>query len=125
MPSAAEVPAVEAHWVVTPSPRNPLGAKGVGEIGMIAAPAAVHAAVLDALALSASATSTCRAPPNPSGARCVPHSGLHELDRVAVGVGADRAERAGDELERADDTVPPLACHRSTTAATSSTQTVA
>ena len=50
VPSAAEVPAVEAHWVVTPSPRNPLGAKGVGEIGMIAAPAAVHAAVLDALA---------------------------------------------------------------------------
>ena len=50
VPSAAEVPAVETHWVSTPSPRNPLGAKGVGEIGMIAAPAAVHNAVLDAVA---------------------------------------------------------------------------
>jgi carbon-monoxide dehydrogenase large subunit len=49
VPSAAEVPAIEAHFVVTPSPRNPLGAKGVGEIGMLAAPAAVHGAVLDAL----------------------------------------------------------------------------
>ena len=50
MPSAAEVCAVEAHFVVTPSPRNPLGAKGVGEIGMLAAPVAVQSAVLDALA---------------------------------------------------------------------------
>jgi carbon-monoxide dehydrogenase large subunit len=50
VPSAAEVPPVEAHFVATPSPRNPLGAKGVGEIGMLAAPAAVHGAVLDALA---------------------------------------------------------------------------
>ncbi len=50
VPSAAEVPAIETWWVSTPSPRNPLGAKGVGEIGMIAAPAAVHNAVLDALA---------------------------------------------------------------------------
>jgi carbon-monoxide dehydrogenase large subunit len=49
VPSAAEVPAIETHWVATPSPRNPLGAKGVGEIGMIAAPAAVHNAVVDAL----------------------------------------------------------------------------
>jgi carbon-monoxide dehydrogenase large subunit len=50
VPSAAEVCAVEAHFVVTPSPRNPLGAKGVGEIGMLAAPVAVQSAVLDALA---------------------------------------------------------------------------
>ena len=50
VPSAAEMPAIEAHFVPTPSPRNPLGAKGVGEIGMVAAPAAVHGAVLDALA---------------------------------------------------------------------------
>jgi carbon-monoxide dehydrogenase large subunit len=50
VPSAAEVPAIEAHFLETPSPRNPLGAKGVGEIGMLAAPAAVHGAVLDALA---------------------------------------------------------------------------
>ena len=50
VPSAADVPAIESHHVVTPSPRNPLGAKGVGEIGMVAAPVAVQNAVVDALA---------------------------------------------------------------------------
>jgi carbon-monoxide dehydrogenase large subunit len=49
IPSAADVPGVEVHLVETPSPRNPLGAKGVGEIGMLAAPAAVLNAVVDAL----------------------------------------------------------------------------
>jgi carbon-monoxide dehydrogenase large subunit len=49
MPSAADVPPVEAHFLETPSPRNPLGAKGVGEIGMLAAPVAVQNAVVDAL----------------------------------------------------------------------------
>jgi carbon-monoxide dehydrogenase large subunit len=33
----------------TPTPVNPLGAKGVGEAGTIGATPAVHAAVLDAL----------------------------------------------------------------------------
>jgi len=49
IPSATEVPMVEAHFLQTPSPRNPLGAKGVGEIGMIGAPVAVQNAVVDAL----------------------------------------------------------------------------
>jgi carbon-monoxide dehydrogenase large subunit len=49
IPSAAEVPPIEAHFLETPSPRNPLGAKGVGEIGMVAAPVAVQNAVVDAL----------------------------------------------------------------------------
>jgi carbon-monoxide dehydrogenase large subunit len=49
IPSAADVPPVEVHLLETPSPRNPLGAKGVGEIGMLAAPAAVLNAVVDAL----------------------------------------------------------------------------
>jgi carbon-monoxide dehydrogenase large subunit len=35
---------------VTPCPFNPLGVKGVGEIGAIGAPAAVLNAVVDALA---------------------------------------------------------------------------
>ncbi|HEU5230173.1 MAG TPA: hypothetical protein VFU49_20300 [Ktedonobacteraceae bacterium] len=34
----------------TPSPRNPLGAKGVGEAGCIGGPPAIVNAVLDALA---------------------------------------------------------------------------
>jgi carbon-monoxide dehydrogenase large subunit len=50
VPSAAELPAIDAHFVTTPTGVNPLGARGVGEVGMIGAPAAIHAAVLDALA---------------------------------------------------------------------------
>jgi carbon-monoxide dehydrogenase large subunit len=49
MPSAADLPAVEVVFCPQRSSRNPLGAKGVGEVGMVAAPAAVHGAVLDAL----------------------------------------------------------------------------
>ena len=43
-------PPFDAHFLETPSTQNPLGAKGVGEVGMVAAPAAVHSAVIDALA---------------------------------------------------------------------------
>jgi carbon-monoxide dehydrogenase large subunit len=49
MPSAADLPAVDVEFCPQRSSRNPLGAKGVGEVGMVAAPAAVHGAVLDAL----------------------------------------------------------------------------
>ena len=50
VPSAAEFPRWELHRTETPSPTNPLGVKGVGETGAIAAPAAVMNAVIDALA---------------------------------------------------------------------------
>jgi aerobic carbon-monoxide dehydrogenase large subunit len=49
-PSAAELPAFEAIPMETPTPLNPLGAKGIGEAGTIGATPAVHNAVLDALA---------------------------------------------------------------------------
>jgi carbon-monoxide dehydrogenase large subunit len=49
LPSAAELPTFELDRTVAPSPSNPIGAKGVGETGAIAAPAAVINAVLDAL----------------------------------------------------------------------------
>ena len=49
VPSAAEFPRWELHRTETPSPTNPLGVKGVGETGAIAAPAAVMNAVVDAL----------------------------------------------------------------------------
>ena len=49
VPSPPDVPSIEVHFIETASPRNPLGAKGVGEIGMLAAPAAVLNAVVDAL----------------------------------------------------------------------------
>jgi carbon-monoxide dehydrogenase large subunit len=50
VPSAAELPAIEAHFVTTPTAVNPLGARGVGEVGMVGGPAAIHGAVHDALA---------------------------------------------------------------------------
>jgi carbon-monoxide dehydrogenase large subunit len=49
VPSAAELPAIEVDRTVTESPNHPLGAKGVGETGTIAATPAVVNAVLDAL----------------------------------------------------------------------------
>jgi carbon-monoxide dehydrogenase large subunit len=47
--SATEVPKVELFHIQTPSPLNPLGAKGAGEGGTIPAPAAIANAVEDAL----------------------------------------------------------------------------
>jgi carbon-monoxide dehydrogenase large subunit len=44
------MPRFETAFVTTPTDVNPLGAKGVGELGMVAAPAAIRNAVLDALA---------------------------------------------------------------------------
>ena len=49
VPSAAELPSFELDRTETDSPSNPLGVKGVGETGTIAAPAAVMNAVIDAL----------------------------------------------------------------------------
>ncbi len=47
--TAAEVPAVETAFVETPSPLNPLGAKGIGEAGAIGTPPAVANALAAAL----------------------------------------------------------------------------
>ena len=52
LPAAPEIPPIEAHFIETPAAANPLGAKGVGEIGMVAAPAAVWNAVLDAFSVT-------------------------------------------------------------------------
>jgi carbon-monoxide dehydrogenase large subunit len=49
VPSAAELPTYELDRTVTPSSTNPMGVKGIGEAGTIAAPPAVVNAVLDAL----------------------------------------------------------------------------
>ncbi len=49
MPSAAELPSFEARTIETPTPRNPLGAKGIGESGTIGSTPAVHNAVVDAV----------------------------------------------------------------------------
>jgi aerobic carbon-monoxide dehydrogenase large subunit len=50
MPSAADLPAFETERTQTPTPLNPLGAKGIGESGTIGATPAVQNAVVDAVA---------------------------------------------------------------------------
>ncbi len=50
IPRAADIPWIETHRTVTPSPVNPLGVKGVGEAGTIGATPALINAVVDALA---------------------------------------------------------------------------
>ena len=50
VPSAAELPSFELRALETPTPLNPLGAKGIGESGTIGAVAAVRNAVCDAMA---------------------------------------------------------------------------
>src|SRR5581483_6990445 len=49
MPSAAELPPFEAAGTETPTPLNPLGAKGIGESGTVGSMPAVQNAVVDAL----------------------------------------------------------------------------
>jgi len=49
MPRAADLPSFQVGMTVTPCPSNPLGIKGCGEAGAIAAPAAVMNAITDAL----------------------------------------------------------------------------
>jgi len=50
MPRAHGFPPIETGRVETPSPHNPLGVKGAGEMGTIAATVTVVNAVMDALA---------------------------------------------------------------------------
>ncbi len=50
IPRAEQVPEITSEFLETPSPLNPLGAKGIGEAGCIGTPAAVANAVMDALA---------------------------------------------------------------------------
>jgi carbon-monoxide dehydrogenase large subunit len=50
IPAAPELPSFERVPMVTPTPVNPLGAKGIGESGTIGSTPAVHNAVIDALA---------------------------------------------------------------------------
>ena len=50
IPAASELPRFEMAHTETPTPLNPLGAKGIGESGTIGSTPAVQSAVLDALA---------------------------------------------------------------------------
>jgi len=46
---ATDFPRFVLDHTVTPTPLNPLGAKGIGELTTVAAPAAITNAVMDAL----------------------------------------------------------------------------
>jgi len=50
LPKAHEMPPLILETLEVPSPTNPLGAKGIGSVSTVPAPAAVANAVLDALA---------------------------------------------------------------------------
>jgi aerobic carbon-monoxide dehydrogenase large subunit len=50
IPSASDVPSYETERTETPSPLNPLGAKGIGESGAIGSTPAIWNAVVDAIA---------------------------------------------------------------------------
>src|SRR5262249_56165267 len=65
LPSATEVPAIKTLYKETPSPLNPLGAKGAGEVSTIPAAAADISAIQDALPpLTLPITPTPTTPPN-------------------------------------------------------------
>ncbi len=49
LPTAMDLPKLETLYKESPSPHNPLGVKGVGEVGVIPAAAAVISAIEDAL----------------------------------------------------------------------------
>jgi carbon-monoxide dehydrogenase large subunit len=49
MPRAHDLPTLKVEMTRTPSPSNPLGIKGCGEAGAIAAPVAVINAITDAI----------------------------------------------------------------------------
>ncbi len=49
VPTAAEIPTPVLDRTITPSPSNPMGVKGIGEAGTIAASAAVINAIVDAV----------------------------------------------------------------------------
>jgi carbon-monoxide dehydrogenase large subunit len=64
VPTAMELPSIETVHLEYPSPRNPLGIKGIGEGGAISPPAALANAVEDAL--SPFGVRVTRAPLGPS-----------------------------------------------------------
>ncbi|CAB5006539.1 MAG: molybdopterin-dependent oxidoreductase [Actinobacteria bacterium] len=50
VPAASDLPRIETARTEVPTPRNPIGAKGIGQSGAIGSPPAIHNAVLDAFA---------------------------------------------------------------------------
>jgi carbon-monoxide dehydrogenase large subunit len=83
VPTAMELPAIETVHLEYPSPRNPLGIKGIGEGGAISPPAAIANAVEDAL--SPFGVRVTRAPLGPDAVRALL---VAAEERTARGAGA-------------------------------------
>ena len=49
MPTAEDMPPLDQGFQQTPSPANPLGVKGIGEVATVGAPPAIAGAIVDAL----------------------------------------------------------------------------
>jgi carbon-monoxide dehydrogenase large subunit len=64
LPRSSGLPPIEVHHIETPSARNPLGIKGVGEAGTIGPPAAIANAVEDALLPFGARVRRCPLPPH-------------------------------------------------------------
>src|SRR6266542_460049 len=64
LPRSTGLPAIEVLHLETPSLRNPLGIKGVGEAGTIGPPAATAGAIEDALAPFGARVTRCPLPPH-------------------------------------------------------------
>jgi aerobic carbon-monoxide dehydrogenase large subunit len=63
LPRATDIPTLRQSHIVTPSPFNPLGVKGVGEGGTIPVAPALAAAIEDALGISGRITHVPMTPP--------------------------------------------------------------
>jgi aerobic carbon-monoxide dehydrogenase large subunit len=64
LPRSSGLPPIQVHHIETPSARNPLGIKGVGEAGTIGPPAAIANAVEDALRPFGARVRRCPLPPH-------------------------------------------------------------
>jgi len=89
LPASTHVPPINIVHLETPSPRNPLGVKGVGEGGAISPPAAIANAVEDALApFGVRVTETPLTPSRIAGLLAAARNRLGNLPRTGhVGVG--------------------------------------
>jgi carbon-monoxide dehydrogenase large subunit len=63
VPRSTDMPPISVTHIETPSERNPLGVKGVGEAGTIAPPAAIAGAIEDALRSFGVTVTRCPMPP--------------------------------------------------------------
>ena len=75
LPTALDVPRMELHHTVTPSPLNPLGTKGAGEGGAIPVGALFAQAIEDALDLPARGIEIAEIPLSPSRLWEIVHGG--------------------------------------------------